>query len=113
MADLPYEITAREAATRLAEETPTPRLIDCREEDEYAFNKVEGSQLVPLSKFGEIFESALGPDREQPILVYCHHGRRSMRATEFLRQKGYKNAQSISGGIDAWSLEIDESIPRY
>ena len=56
--------------------------------------------------------SELGP-KDTPIVVHCHHGGRSQRVMQFLRQQGFDQAQNMAGGIDAWSLEIDSSIPRY
>lgn len=111
--ELPYEISVQDTAALLADQADV-RLIDCREDDEFAICRIEGSQLIPLSVFAEKIDSALGPDAaQQRIIVHCHHGARSLRAVHFLRQKGYTNAQSMAGGIDAWSLEIDENVPRY
>ncbi len=108
----PLEISVKDTAALLAAQAGF-RLIDCREEDEYAICRIEGSQLVPLSSFGESAVPALGPDSAQRIIVYCHHGARSLRATNFLRAKGYENAQSMSGGIEEWSNQVDASVPRY
>ncbi len=52
-------------------------------------------------------------DVNAPILVYCHHGMRSLRAVEMLRHLGYGAAQSVTGGIEQWSVEIDPKVPRY
>jgi rhodanese-related sulfurtransferase len=81
-------------------------LIDCREDDEWRFNRIEGARLVPLSRFAE----AAPP--ELPAIVYCHHGMRSLRAAGYWRQRGV-NAWSMNGGIDRWSAEIDPSVPTY
>ena len=51
--------------------------------------------------------------KEDRIVVHCHHGGRSQRVTQFLRQQGYDQAQNMAGGIDAWSLDVDPSVPRY
>jgi len=107
----PLEITIQEANALLASQ-PKPRLIDVREEDEFAFCKIEGSELLPLSKFVQDFASTL-PDKSQKILLFCHHGMRSLRAAEYLSGAGYTGVKSISGGIDAWSVEIDPEVPRY
>tara|TARA_R110002096_G_scaffold200639_9_gene384702 strand:- start:13933 stop:14289 length:357 start_codon:yes stop_codon:yes gene_type:complete len=87
-------------------------LVDCREQDEYDFCRIEGSRLIPLSQFAELATVSL-TDRELPVVVYCHHGMRSLQATQFLRSKGFKSVFSMRGGIDAWSIEIDPSIARY
>lgn len=91
------------------------RLIDCREQDEFAFNRLEGAELIPLSRFAELAPAKLiGDEAEQtPVVIYCHHGMRSLQATHFLRQRGVEECWSLSGGIDAWSLEIDAQVPRY
>lgn len=113
MSELPLEINVQDTASLLTEK-PAPRLIDCREEDEYGICRIKGSQLLPLSQFAETFVDVLGPGaRDQRILVHCHHGGRSLRAVQFLRAKGYSQAQSVAGGIEAWSQEIDGSVPRY
>jgi rhodanese-related sulfurtransferase len=51
--------------------------------------------------------------RDKPIVVHCHHGVRSLRVAKFLREKGFAHAQSMKGGIDAWSVEVDPAVPRY
>jgi rhodanese-related sulfurtransferase len=88
------------------------RLIDVREPDEFAICKLDGAELLPLSTFAEQFAARL-PEFDERILVYCHHGMRSMRAAEYLAKRGYTHVSSIEGGIDAWSQDIDPSVPRY
>ena len=87
-------------------------LVDCREPDEVATAKIDGSLHIPMrdtpARLGE-----LPTDKLERIVVHCHHGGRSLRVTQFLRQQGFENAQNMAGGIDAWSLEIDPSVPRY
>ncbi len=91
------------------------RLIDCREDDEFAFNRIDGAELIPLSQFAELAPAKLiGEVVEQtPVVIYCHHGMRSLQATHFLRQRGVEKVWSMAGGIDAWSQEIDAEVPRY
>ena len=88
------------------------RLIDVREPDEFAICKIEGAELLSLSVFAEQFSTKL-PDTSERILLYCHHGMRSMRAAQYLENRGYSNVSSMDGGIDAWSLDIDAAVPRY
>jgi rhodanese-related sulfurtransferase len=52
-------------------------------------------------------------DRAQPILALCHHGARSQHCAAFLQQQGFADVVNIAGGIDAWSREVDPSVPRY
>lgn len=88
------------------------RLIDCREEDEFAICRIEGAELVPLSRFAaEAAKNIVGETR--PVVVYCHHGMRSLQATHFLRSRGVGRVWSLQGGIDRWSTTIDQSVPRY
>lgn len=107
-----YEISAADlAALREAPDRPTFQLIDCREEDEFTICRIEGAHLVPLSRFAELSPLLMADDT--PIIVYCHHGMRSLNATHYLRQRGHANTWSLAGGIDHWSQEIDPSVPRY
>ncbi len=89
-----------------------PRLIDCREADELAICRIEGCEWVPLGTFPQALEK-LTADTERGIVVYCHHGMRSLRAASFLRAHGVGHAFSMSGGIDGWSAFIDPDVPRY
>jgi adenylyltransferase/sulfurtransferase len=90
----------------------TLRLVDCREDDEWQFNRIEGAELVPLSRFMELAGKRFA-SQEEEIVIYCHHGMRSGQAAHFLRQKGLKNVWSLAGGIDAWALEVDPAVRRY
>jgi len=105
------ELSVHEAQSLLSSPTP-PRLIDVREVDEWEHCRIPGAELLPLSQFGELAPQRL-EDPEQPLVIYCHHGGRSARVTEYLIQQGFKNVSNLSGGIDAWSIEIDPSISRY
>lgn len=100
------------AQWRVAAGGPVPRLIDCREESEFAYCRIEGAELIPLSRFGEMADARL-TDPDQPVVVYCHHGMRSLAATRHLRMKGHHRIWSLRGGIDAWSERIDPAVPRY
>lgn len=88
------------------------RLIDCREDDEWNVCRIDGAELMPLSRFGEIRAERL-PDTAEKLIIHCHHGMRSGRAAEYLRGLGYKNTWSLAGGIEDWSVKIDPSVPRY
>jgi rhodanese-related sulfurtransferase len=109
--NLPIEIDPQ-AVKQLRDENEPFVLLDVRNPDEYAAAKIEGSTLIPM---GEL-QARLGelePHRDQRIVVHCHHGGRSLRVTNFLRQQGFNQVQNLTGGIDAWSLAIDPSVPRY
>ncbi len=98
------------AALRAAGECFT--FIDCREEDEWNICRIEGAELMPLSRFAEIARQRF-TDPEERIVIHCHHGMRSAQAAGFLRHFGMHQVCSMAGGIEAWSLEIDPEVPRY
>ena len=85
-------------------------LIDVREPWEYNIAKIEGAQLIPLGSLGTEYKK-LEPNAE--IVIHCHMGMRSMDATQFLLQQGFKNVKNLTGGINAWSMQIDPSVPKY
>jgi len=91
---------------------PPPLLLDCREPDEHALARIEGALLIPMKEIPERL-SELEPWRDGSIIVHCHHGMRSLRVVGFLRERGFEGAQSMRGGIDAWSIEVDPTVPRY
>lgn len=105
------EITVQEAK-RLLDSPQPPRLIDVREADEWETCRIEGAELMPLSEWPAIVVANLS-EPAQPILLQCHHGGRSARAAEFLLRSGFTNVTNLAGGIDAWSVVIDPSVPRY
>jgi rhodanese-related sulfurtransferase len=85
-------------------------LLDVREPQEYRYAHIAGSTLIPLqqipARIGEL-------DPERHIVVICHHGMRSMQAAHYLAHQGFPNIANLTGGIDAWSLQCDSSVPRY
>jgi rhodanese-related sulfurtransferase len=111
MPDLPLEIDVRSAKAR-CDACEDFLFLDCREPDEQQCVRIEGTMLLPMSQLVARL-SELEPYRQQPIVVHCHHGGRSLRVARFLREQGFTNVQSMAGGIDQWSVEIDPSLPRY
>ncbi len=87
-------------------------LLDCRERDEHATANIAQAVLLPMSELAARV-AELEPHRQREIVVHCHHGGRSLRVTNWLREQGFDQVQSLSGGIDAWSLQIDPRVPRY
>ena len=114
-APTPFEESVVVAATRLGypaiSKSPT-LLLDCRTPEEYAIAKIDGAVLIPMQEIAERL-AELEPWRDKPIIVHCHHGVRSLRVTHWLREKGFSLAQSMMGGIEAWSLDVDPAVPRY
>ncbi len=87
-------------------------LVDCREESEWETARIEGAVLMPMSKWADLGDK-LNELADKRIVVHCHHGGRSMRVTNWMRENGFPNTQNMAGGIDAWSQEIDTSVARY
>jgi rhodanese-related sulfurtransferase len=85
-------------------------LIDVREQAEYELARVEGAELLPLSRFDEWAQSL---DPETEAIVMCHHGIRSAHVCAYLARQGFKNVSNLEGGIDRWACEVDGSVPRY
>ena len=86
--------------------------IDCREPDEYETTHIEGTTLFPLSQMQDRVAELEG-HKESHIIVHCHHGGRSLRVTLWLLSQGFTQVQNMTGGIDEWSLKIDDTVPRY
>ncbi len=105
----PLEIDATEAK-RILDEGSSTTLLDVREPFEYKIGSIQGSRNIPMNTIPQHLQNI---SKEGPLIVYCHHGGRSMQVTHFLRQNGFENAINLGGGIDAWSVEIDPSIQRY
>src|SRR5262249_24378075 len=102
------EITVAETAELLMQ--GTIKLLDVRTPDEFRIASIQGSVLVDQALAQEIMQSW---PKDTPIVTMCHHGMRSLDAAAYLRGHGFTNAKSMTGGIDAWALNIDSSIPRY
>ena len=85
-------------------------LLDVREPDEVAIAAVEHALRIPMR---EVPARLAELDPSKPLVVMCHGGGRSRRVAEYLAQNGFGNVFNLTGGIDAWSREIDPSIPRY
>jgi rhodanese-related sulfurtransferase len=106
-----YEIECQGLKKLLDEKTPFS-LVDCRQESEHAICRIEGATLIPLHELSATFEE-VEVEPELLIIVYCHHGVRSLNATAYLRKLGFKNTFSLRGGIDQWSLQVDANVERY
>jgi rhodanese-related sulfurtransferase len=84
-------------------------LVDVRTADERAMAAIDGSRLLDQA----YHDALLLRERDTPIVFQCHHGVRSQGAAEYFRRQGFRNLYNLSGGIDAWSLLVDPSVPRY
>lgn len=84
--------------------------LDVRMPDELEIAALPGTVNIPLpelpARFGEL-------DPAAPIAVLCHHGVRSEHASRFLEHNGFTDVSHLTGGIEAWAVEIDVNVPRY
>jgi adenylyltransferase/sulfurtransferase len=87
-------------------------LLDVRQPQEHAIAALPDSMLVPLNELPRR-AAEVRPPEGALVVVYCHHGIRSLRAAAFLEQRGLANVVSLAGGIDAWSQRVDTGVPRY
>ena len=105
-----YEITPEEVKDKLdAGEEFT--LVDVREPWEFETAHIDGAKLMPMGEVPARAHQEFDP--EDHIVVICHHGVRSMNVTAWLRQQGFEKAQTMRGGIDAWSRRVDGKVPVY
>ena len=107
---MPMEITPREVR-ELQERGGRIRLVDVREPEEHAICRIDGAELIPMRTVPAHLQDLDG--EEAPIIVFCHHGVRSLSVVDWLRRQGVENCQSMAGGIDLWSREVDPAVPRY
>jgi len=101
-------ISATELKARL-DSADKPRLFDVRTPEEREMAQIEGSE--PFDP--KVAERLLALDRDTPLVFHCHHGPRSQRAAEHFVSQGFRNVYNLTGGIDAWSLDVDPDVPRY
>ena len=106
----PVEITALEVKRRLdaGEECS---LIDVREHEEFRICHIDGATLIPMRDIPKQFDRL--EESPMPLIVFCHHGVRSLTVVSWLREQGLAECVSMAGGIDAWSRDVDPAVPRY
>ena len=88
---------------------PPLRLVDVRTPEEWELARIPGATLITE----ELAQELMRQPRDTAIVFYCHVGARSLDAAAYYAGHGFKNVWSMTGGIDAWSNEVDESVPRY
>jgi len=103
------EITAEQLKDEW-DRTPELVVIDVREPHEHAIAHIDGARLIPL---GELPDRLGELDGHHEIVTHCHHGSRSLKALEILKAAGFSKVRSLRGGIDAWAVNVDRSLPRY
>jgi monothiol glutaredoxin len=101
-------ISATELKAKLASGDPV-QLFDVRSLKEREAAHIEGARLLDKAAQDYI----LGLDKKTSLYFHCHHGQRSQQAAAFFLSKGFENVYNLSGGIDAWSLDVDPNVPRY
>jgi rhodanese-related sulfurtransferase len=108
--DKPLEINVHETK-KLINDCAKFFLLDCREPHEYEICNIDGAKLIPMQQIADRLQE-IG-EKDAHVITYCHHGGRSLRVTQFLREQGYINAQNMTGGIDQWAQLIDQKMARY
>ncbi len=103
------ETTPTEVKARM-DRGDTFLLVDVREPNEFAICKIDGAKLIPLR---EVPSNLAQIEAAEDVVLYCHHGMRSLDAAAWLRSQGVSGAKSMTGGIERWSTEIDAGVPRY
>ncbi len=106
--DRGIHVTPRDVAAVLQSSIP-PRLVDVRTPEEWELARIQGATLVTE----ELTQEMMGWPKDTSIVFYCHLGQRSLDAASYFAGHGFTDARSMTGGIDAWSLEVDPSVPRY
>jgi rhodanese-related sulfurtransferase len=109
---LPFEIAPLEVKERAAR-GETMHLIDVRRADEHQLTRIEGAELIPMDTVPSHVDRLEELAEAGPLIVFCHHGIRSANVVSWLRGQGIEAAQSMAGGIERWSTDVDPSVPRY
>ncbi len=105
------QMTVHELAERLRG-GQLVHLLDVRQPWEHDLVALPESQLIPLGEL-TFRHDEVTPAAGVPVVVYCHHGIRSLNGAHLLVQHGLTDVFSLAGGIDAWSLFVDPTVPRY
>ena len=103
------EINAPEAVI-LRDNNKKAVLLDVREHSELTICRIEGALHIPMEKVPERHEAL---PRDAPLIVFCHHGMRSLNVVEYLETKGFENAINLAGGIHAWAVDVNPKITKY
>jgi rhodanese-related sulfurtransferase len=107
-----FEIHPQEVKSLLDNGTAI-KLVDVREPQEHQICRIEGAELIPMGTVPQQLTKLEDDAEDARLVVFCHHGMRSLNVVAWLREKGVENCVSMAGGIDAWSLMVDSRVPRY
>jgi adenylyltransferase/sulfurtransferase len=105
------QIRPRELAVHLANGHPV-YLVDVRQPWEHETAALPDSNLIPLNELPGRVGEIRAPE-DTLVVLYCHHGIRSLSAAGLLERAGRRNVASLAGGIDAWARDVDPTVPRY
>ena len=108
---MPHEITVQDLADRISRGTPV-LLVDVREDWEREIGAIPNDVHIPMNTVPQRVTDFKAPEGGE-IVIYCHGGVRSLMVAGFLEQNGIPAVASLAGGIEAWSCDIDPSVPRY
>ena len=108
-ADRAMEIEPRQLASRLTNGAAV-HLLDIRTREEFDAVKLPNARLFTQESMQEILQQL---PREELLVIYDHQGTRSLDAAAYFQGQGFKNVKSLRGGIDAWSREVDSTVPQY
>jgi rhodanese-related sulfurtransferase len=108
----PFEVTPQDVEN-LRRSGEALALIDVREPAERAVARIEGAELIPMGSVPANLQKLEAAADEASLIVYCHHGVRSLQVVSWLRQQGIACSYSLAGGIDRWSREVDAAVPTY
>jgi len=109
---LPIETSAQEVQRRI-DDGEALLLIDVRETEEFAITRIEGATLIPMREIPAHLPQLEAKADESTLIIFCHHGVRSLNVAHWLREQGVHACQSMAGGIEAWSIAVDRTVPRY
>jgi rhodanese-related sulfurtransferase len=109
---LPIEIGPEDVQRRI-DAGESLVLIDVHEPEEFAITRIDGATLIPMREIPASLQQLEAKAGEATLIVFCHHGVRSLNVAHWLREQGVAACQSMSGGIDAWSALVDPAVTRY
>lgn len=102
------EISAVDSAFLL--KNTNAAILDVREDNELSICSIEGALHIPMAEVPDRYAEL---PKDTPLIVFCHHGMRSLKVVEYLKARGLENAINLTGGIHAWANEVDEGMTRY
>ena len=112
MSDLDWEVSPREVKRRL-DAGERLHLVDVREPEEWQITRIAGAGHIPMRLIPAALPKLEELAEEAPLIVFCHHGVRSLQVVNWLRQQGVEASHSMAGGIEQWSREVDPAVPTY